>query len=102
MNKEELKQELENSFNIETKAGELTGNIEKIKLLVTEMADNYFCLDKEQDEDDIFILHDDMGIKCDILRDYVSKSQELIKNINCLASDALERKLAIYYNTYNI
>lgn len=102
MNKEELKQELENSFNIDRKASELSDNIKKLKMLIVEMLENYFCLDVEKDEEDIFILHDNMGIKCDILRDYANKSQDLINDINCLASDALERKLAIYDNTYNI
>ena len=101
MNKEELKQELENSFDIDRKSAELADNIKKIKLLVVEMIENYFCLDEEKDEEDIWVFHGNMGVKCDILRDYVNRSQELIKDIGHLSSDALERKLDIYDNTYN-
>lgn len=99
MNKEEFKQDLHNVFTIETKAGELAGNIEKLKLLIAEIRDNYFCLDEKNNADDVLCYHNEMGIKCDMLKDYVDKSQELIKDINYLASETLAQKLDTYDNS---
>ena len=96
MNKEEIKQDLHNVFTIETKAGELADNIEKLKTLIIEIRDNYFCLDEKNNADDVLCYHNEMGIKCDMLKDYVDKSQELIKDISCLAGETLGRKLDTY------
>ena len=99
MNKEEIKQNLQNDITIETKAGELAGNIEKLKLLIAEIRDNYFCLDEKKNADEVLCYHNEMGIKCDMLKDYVDKSQELIKDINYLASETLTQKLDTYDNS---
>lgn len=93
MNKEEIKQDLHNVFTIETKAGELADNIEKLKTLIIEIRDNYFEIN---DTDEVLCYRKQAGIKCDMLKDYVDKSQELIKDISCLAGETLRRKLDTY------
>lgn len=95
MNKEEFKQDLHNVFTIETKAGELAGNIEKLKTLIIEIRD-YFEIN---DTDEVLCYRKQTGIKCDMLKDYVDKSQELIKDISCLASETLTQKLDTYDNS---
>lgn len=97
MNKKKLEQKV---LDIEENAIELDASLQKLNLLTSDLREDYFCFDEHKDADEVLCYYKNASIKCDMLKDYVNKSQELIKDISYLVGTALGRKLDVY-DEYN-